>query len=151
MSRVLDLLRFQQGDRIVHRALCDFTGFFGIVENLVVKDRVVEGEAETDWVGMIEVGGELCGLTVEPLCGVGGLLAGVVFSDLCYVAVVVSLPINYRNKTRRSTRREVGASSFCCNVNYLRRRIKSQLRSQTTIAAKEVTEKQNIQKKTYIL
>lgn len=83
MSRVLDLLRFQQGDCIVHRALCDVTGLFGIVEDLVIKNRVVEGEAETDRVGVVEVGGEICGLAVESLCGVGGLLAGVIFCDLC--------------------------------------------------------------------
>ena len=67
----------------------------GSIENLVVEDREVEGEAETDRVGggklrLGNLGGSLVG--VKGL--VGRVLARVADGKLGKVAVVVTLPVS---------------------------------------------------------
>lgn len=80
-------------------------GAVGRVENLVVKDREVEGQTQADGVrgrqlGLSNLGGGLVGL--ERL--VGRVLAAVANSELGKVAVVVTLPVCGLELTRRTTR-----------------------------------------------
>jgi hypothetical protein len=81
-------------DSIVKGLLGEVASLVGSVENLVVEDGEVQGEAETDGVGggklgLGNLGGGLVGL--EGL--VGGVLAAVADGELGQVAVVVALPV----------------------------------------------------------
>jgi hypothetical protein len=81
------------GNRVVECLLGQVAGLVGGVEDLVVEDGEVQGQAEADRVGGGEigvgnVGGRLVGL--ERL--VGRRLALVTNGELSEVAVVVALP-----------------------------------------------------------
>jgi hypothetical protein len=66
----------------------------GRVQNLVVEDREVQSESETDGVGRGEVSlGNLGGVLVSLERLVGGGLALVAESKLSEVTVVVTLPV----------------------------------------------------------
>jgi hypothetical protein len=81
-------------DGIVKGLLGEVAGLVGSVENLVVEDGEVQGEAETDGVGGGELGlGNLGGSLVGLEGLVGGVLAAVADGELGQVAVVVALPV----------------------------------------------------------
>jgi hypothetical protein len=64
------------------------------VQDLVVEDGEVEGEAETDWVGWCEVGLGNFGSVLIGLKGlIGRLLALITNGELSKVAVIVTLPV----------------------------------------------------------
>lgn len=81
-------------NRVIKGLLCEVAGTVGRVEDFVVEDGEVEGEAETDGVcwgelGDGDVGGGLVGL--ERL--VGAVLALVAGGKLSEIAVVVTHPV----------------------------------------------------------
>ena len=91
------------GNGIIKGLLGKVASLVGSIEDLVVEDREVEGEAETDGVGrgklrLGNLGGGLVG--VKRL--VGRVLARVADGELGEVAVVVTLPVScVRSATRR--------------------------------------------------
>lgn len=69
----------------------------GGVEDLVVEDREVEGQAKTDGVGRSKVGGSnLSSGLVGLERSIGSTLAVVANSELSKVTVVVTLPVGVR-------------------------------------------------------
>lgn len=87
------IILYHTSNSIVESLLGEVASKVGSVQNLVVKDREVEGQSKTDGVsrgqvGLGNVGGVLVGL--EGL--VGRLLAAVSHGELSEVTVVVTLP-----------------------------------------------------------
>ena len=79
---------------VVKGSLGKVASLVGGVENLVVEDREVQGESETDGMGRSEVSlGNLGGILVSLERLVGGGLALVTKSELGEVTVVVTLPV----------------------------------------------------------
>ena len=78
-------------------------GLVGRVQDLVVEDREVQSESETDGVGRGEISlGNLGGVLVSLERLVGGGLALVTKSELGEVTVVVTLPVRrISSATRR--------------------------------------------------
>jgi hypothetical protein len=75
------------------------------IEDLIIEDRKVEGQAETDgvcWgkIGVGDLGGSL--VCLERLVGRG--LALVANGEFSEVAVVISLPVNSLDRSRRQNR-----------------------------------------------
>lgn len=93
-SRSNNELKKHTSNSIIESLLGQLASLIGRVEDLVIEDREVKGESETDRMRGGEVslgnfGGVLVGL--EGL--VGGLLALVTESELGEVAVVITLPV----------------------------------------------------------
>lgn len=78
---------------LVEGGLGHLAGLVGRVQDLVVEDREVQGEAKTDGVSGSELsGGDLSGSLVSLEGLVGGVLALVGHGELGEVTVVVTLP-----------------------------------------------------------
>lgn len=83
------------GDGIIEGLLGKVASLVGSIEDLVVEDREVEGQAETDGVGGGELRlGNLGGSLVGVKRLVGRILARVADGELGEVAVVVTLPVS---------------------------------------------------------
>lgn len=81
-------------NRLVEGSLSHLASLVRGVEDLVVEDREVQGETETDGVGGSKLGGsDLGGSLVSLERLVGRLLALVTHGELGEVAVVVTLPV----------------------------------------------------------
>ena len=91
---ISDITALHTGNSIVESKLGEVASLVRRVEDLVVEDREVKGQAETDGVsrckvGLSDFGGRLVGLQG----GVGRSLAVVANSELGKVTVVVTLPV----------------------------------------------------------
>lgn len=85
------------GNSIIESKLGEVASLVGGVEDLVVEDREVEGQAETDGVGRSKVRGSNFGSSLVGLEGsISSTLAVVANSELSKVTVVVTLPIGVR-------------------------------------------------------
>ena len=86
------------GNSIIKSLLCEVASLVGRVEDFIVEDGKVEGEAETDWVSRGEIcAGDFSGVLVGFEGLVSRNLALVTYGELGQVTVVVSLPVQEQN------------------------------------------------------